>query len=244
MDDDKKRALSAALGQIERQFGKGAIMRMGDTAQSMDISAISTGSLNLDVALGIGGLPRGRVVEIYGPESSGKTTLTLEVIAQAQRAGGTAAFVDAEHALDPQYAEKLEPTELFDFLNDFQSRMSTIVNRNGGLVNTFMGDGMMAVFGAPKISDRHADQAVKAFLRDNMYRHHRVNRMTSKARRVVGEMFDLLFAEPELLPLEWRRRASEKDDAGRARVIADYIAGMTDRYALETHRKLFSPEAL
>ncbi len=107
MDDDKKRALSAALGQIERQFGKGAIMRMGDTAQSMDITAISTGSLNLDVALGIGGLPRGRVVEIYGPESSGKTTLTLEVIAQAQRAGGTAAFIDAEHALDPLYAEKI-----------------------------------------------------------------------------------------------------------------------------------------
>ena len=107
MDDDKKRALSAALGQIERQFGKGAIMRMGDTAQTMDIKAISTGSLNLDVALGIGGLPRGRVVEIYGPESSGKTTLTLEVIAQAQKLGGTAAFIDAEHALDPSYAEKI-----------------------------------------------------------------------------------------------------------------------------------------
>ncbi len=107
MEDDKKRALSAALGQIERQFGKGAIMRMGDTAAVREIDAISTGSLNLDVALGIGGLPRGRVVEIYGPESSGKTTLTLEVIAQAQKAGGTAAFIDAEHALDPKYAEKI-----------------------------------------------------------------------------------------------------------------------------------------
>jgi recombination protein RecA len=107
MEEDKKRALSAALGQIERQFGKGAIMRLGDTSAVRDIDVISTGSLNLDVALGIGGLPRGRVVEIYGPESSGKTTLTLEVIAQAQKAGGTAAFIDAEHALDPKYAAKI-----------------------------------------------------------------------------------------------------------------------------------------
>ena len=107
MEEDKKRALSAALSQIERQFGKGAIMRLGDTSAVLDIDVISTGSLNLDVALGIGGLPRGRVVEIYGPESSGKTTLTLEVIAQAQKAGGTAAFIDAEHALDPKYAAKI-----------------------------------------------------------------------------------------------------------------------------------------
>ncbi len=107
MDENRQRALGAALQQIERQFGKGSIMRMGDTAAPRDIEAISTGSLGLDVALGIGGLPRGRVVEIYGPESSGKTTLTLEVIAQAQKAGGTAAFIDAEHALDPSYAEKI-----------------------------------------------------------------------------------------------------------------------------------------
>ena len=107
MDDNRKQALSAALGQIEKQFGKGAIMRMGDGTQLRDVEVISTGSLTLDVALGIGGVPRGRVVEIYGPESSGKTTLTLHVIAEAQKAGGTAAFVDAEHALDPQYAEKL-----------------------------------------------------------------------------------------------------------------------------------------
>ena len=107
MDDDKKRALSAALGQIERQFGKGAIMRMGDEAARRDIQVISSGSLGLDLALGVGGLPCGRVVEIYGPESSGKTTLTLEVIAQAQKNGGTAAFIDAEHALDPQYAQKI-----------------------------------------------------------------------------------------------------------------------------------------
>lgn len=106
MDDNKARALSAALGQIEKQFGKGAIMRLGDN-QAMDIEAISTGSLSIDIALGIGGLPCGRIVEIYGPESSGKTTLTLQVIAEAQRKGKTCAFVDAEHALDPVYAEKL-----------------------------------------------------------------------------------------------------------------------------------------
>ena len=107
MDDNKKKALSAALGQIEKQFGKGTIMRMGDDAVSRDIDVISTGSLGLDLALGIGGLPRGRVCEIYGPESSGKTTMTLQVIAECQKAGGTAAFVDAEHALDPEYARKL-----------------------------------------------------------------------------------------------------------------------------------------
>jgi recombination protein RecA len=107
MDDNRQKALGAALTQIERQFGKGSIMRMGDSEVPRDIEAISTGSLGLDIALGIGGLPRGRVVEIYGPESSGKTTLTLQVIAEAQKRGGTAAFVDAEHALDPGYAAKL-----------------------------------------------------------------------------------------------------------------------------------------
>jgi len=101
MDDNKRKALSAALGQIEKQFGKGSVMRMGDVGAARDIDVVSTGSLALDVALGIGGLPRGRVIEIYGPESSGKTTLTLQAIAEAQKAGGTAAFVDAEHALDP-----------------------------------------------------------------------------------------------------------------------------------------------
>jgi len=105
-EDNKTRALSAALGQIEKQFGKGAIMRLGDN-QAMDIESVSTGSLSIDIALGIGGLPCGRVVEIYGPESSGKTTLTLQVIAEAQKVGKTCAFVDAEHALDPVYAEAL-----------------------------------------------------------------------------------------------------------------------------------------
>ncbi len=107
MDQNKQRALEAALTQIDKQFGKGSVMRLGDEGGQRDIEAISTGSLNLDIALGLGGLPRGRVVEIYGPESSGKTTLALQVIAQAQAGGGAAAFVDAEHALDPEYAGKL-----------------------------------------------------------------------------------------------------------------------------------------
>jgi recombination protein RecA len=107
MDQNRAKALSAALTQIEKQFGKGSVMRMGDTGAIRNVESISTGSLSLDVALGVGGLPKGRVVEIYGPESSGKTTLTLQVVAEAQKQGGTAAFIDAEHALDPQYAEKL-----------------------------------------------------------------------------------------------------------------------------------------
>jgi len=107
MDDNRKKALAAALGQIEKQFGKGSVMRLGDSATARDMEAVSTGSIGLDVALGIGGVPKGRVVEVYGPESSGKTTLTLQIVAEAQKTGGTAAFVDAEHALDPAYAEKL-----------------------------------------------------------------------------------------------------------------------------------------
>jgi len=107
MEENRKKALAAALGQIEKQFGKGSVMRLGDAAASYDVETVSTGSLGLDIALGIGGLPRGRVVEVFGPEASGKTTLTLQVIAEVQRGGGTAAFVDAEHALDPTYAEKL-----------------------------------------------------------------------------------------------------------------------------------------
>lgn len=107
MDDNKKKALAAALGQIEKQFGKGSVMRMGDGGVDTTIGVVSTGSLSLDMALGIGGLPRGRVIEIYGPESSGKTTLALQVVAECQKLGGAAAFIDAEHALDPSYAGKL-----------------------------------------------------------------------------------------------------------------------------------------
>ncbi len=107
MDEKKRKALDAALGQIDRQFGKGSVMRLGDSGIDQDIKSYSTGSLGLDIALGIGGLPQGRVIEIYGPESSGKTTLTLSVTAEIQKLGGTAAFIDAEHALDPAYAERL-----------------------------------------------------------------------------------------------------------------------------------------
>ena len=107
MDKDKSRALDAALSQIERNFGKGSIMKLGKNDRSMDIEVVSTGSLGLDIALGVGGLPRGRVVEIYGPESSGKTTLALHTVAEAQKKGGICAFIDAEHALDPIYARKL-----------------------------------------------------------------------------------------------------------------------------------------
>ena len=107
MNEDKQRALEGALAQIEKQFGKGSVMRLGDDAPQLAVETVSTGSLGLDMALGVGGLPRGRIVEIFGPESSGKTTLTLQVVAEVQRAGGTAAFIDAEHALDPVYAERL-----------------------------------------------------------------------------------------------------------------------------------------
>src|SRR3569623_390505 len=106
-DTEKSKALQAALAQIDKQFGKGTIMRLGEGEKLEDIQVVSTGSLGLDIALGVGGLPRGRVIEIYGPESSGKTTLTLQVIAEMQKMGGTAAFIDAEHALDPVYAQKL-----------------------------------------------------------------------------------------------------------------------------------------
>jgi len=107
VDEDRKKALASALGQIEKQFGKGAVMRMGDNEAVRDVPVVSTGSLGLDVALGVGGLPKGRVVEVYGPESSGKTTLTLQALAECQKDGGTCAFIDAEHALDPTYAEQL-----------------------------------------------------------------------------------------------------------------------------------------
>ena len=107
MEENRKKALAAALSQIEKQFGKGSVMRLGDAGATYEVESIPTGSLGLDIALGVGGIPRGRVIEIFGPESSGKTTLTLAIIASAQANGGTAAFVDAEHALDPVYAEKL-----------------------------------------------------------------------------------------------------------------------------------------
>ena len=134
MDDNKRKALQAALSQIEKQFGKGSIMKLGEADVSQDIQAVPTGSLGLDIALGVGGLPRGRIVEIYGPESSGKTTLTLSVIAQMQKMGGTAAFIDAEHALDPQYARKLG-------VNTGELLISQPDNGEQALENTYMLEG-------------------------------------------------------------------------------------------------------
>src|ERR1700735_5483457 len=107
MEENRKKALAAALSQIEKQFGKGSVMRLGDAGATYEVESIPTGSLGLDVALGVGGVPKGRVIEIFGPESSGKTTLTLHIVAEAQKAGGNCAFIDAEHALDPIYAKKL-----------------------------------------------------------------------------------------------------------------------------------------
>ena len=123
-DSDKKRALEAALAQIDRAFGKGSVMKLGDKGKVVEIESVHTGSLGLDLALGIGGLPKGRIVEIYGPESSGKTTLALHVVAEVQKAGGIAAFVDAEHALDPGYAHKLGVN-----LDDLLSRNPTPASR-------------------------------------------------------------------------------------------------------------------
>src|SRR5690606_40693026 len=123
MEENKQKALGAALSQIERQFGKGAVMRMGEQPREV-LPSVSTGSLSLDIALGIGGLPYGRIVEIYGPESSGKTTLTLQVIAEAQKQGKTCAFIDAEHALDPIYAEKLGRSE--EHTSELQSRENLV----------------------------------------------------------------------------------------------------------------------
>lgn len=124
MDDNKAKALTAALSQIEKQFGKNTIMRLGDESAKINVDVVSTGSLGLDIALGIGGLPKGRIVEIYGPESSGKTTLTLQAIAQCQKQGGTCAFIDAEHALDPIYAKNWALMSML-----YLSRSLTTVNK-------------------------------------------------------------------------------------------------------------------
>ena len=160
MDDNKSKALAAALAQIEKQFGKGSIMKMGDAAIGEDIQAVSTGSLGLDIALGIGGLPRGRVIEIYGPESSGKTTLTLSVIAEMQKLGGVAAFIDAEHALDPQYAAKLgvNVPELLISQPDTGEQALEIVDMlvRSGSVDIVVVDSVAALSLAPKLKARWA----------------------------------------------------------------------------------------
>ena len=161
MDDNRKKALAAALGQIEKQFGKGSVMRLGDGQAARDIEAVSTGSIGLDVALGIGGVPKGRVVEIYGPESSGKTTLTLQVVAEAQKTGGTAAFVDAEHALDPGYAEKLgvNVDELLVSQPDTGEQALEITDMlvRSGAVDVIVGDSVAALTPKAEIEGEMGD---------------------------------------------------------------------------------------
>jgi len=164
MDDNKAKALAAALAQIEKQFGKGSIMKMGEGSVENDIQVVSTGSLGLDIALGIGGLPRGRVVEIYGPESSGKTTLTLQVVAEMQKMGGTAAFIDAEHALDPSYAQKLG-VNLNDLLisqpdtGEQALEIADMLVRSGG-VDVIVIDSVAALTPRAEIEGEMGDQMV------------------------------------------------------------------------------------
>ncbi len=164
MDDNKAKALAAALAQIEKQFGKGSIMKMGEGSVERDIQVVSTGSLGLDIALGIGGLPRGRVVEIYGPESSGKTTLTLQVVAEMQKMGGTAAFIDAEHALDPTYAQKLG-VNLDDLLisqpdtGEQALEIADMLVRSGG-VDVIVIDSVAALTPRAEIEGEMGDQMV------------------------------------------------------------------------------------
>ena len=162
MDDNKQKALAAALSQIERQFGKGSIMRLGEHDVAKDIQVVSTGSLGLDIALGVGGFPRGRVVEIYGPESSGKTTLALSLVAEVQKLGGTAAFVDAEHALDPGYAQKLG-VQVSDLLisqpdNGEQALEITDMLVRSGSVDVVVVDSVAALTPKAEIEGEMGDQ--------------------------------------------------------------------------------------
>jgi recombination protein RecA len=162
MDDNRKKALAAALSQIDKQFGKGSVMRLGDFEAVRDVEVISTGSLGIDIALGIGGLPRGRVVEIYGPESSGKTTLTLHIIAECQKQGGTAAFIDAEHALDPGYAEKLgvKVTDLFISQPDTGEQALEIADMlvRSGAIDVVVIDSVAALTPKAEIEGEMGDQ--------------------------------------------------------------------------------------
>ena len=209
MDDNKKKALAAALGQIERQFGKGAVMRMGDHDRQA-IPAISTGSLGLDIALGIGGLPKGRIVEIYGPESSGKTTLTLSVIAQAQKSGGLAAFIDVEHALDPQYAARLG-VNLDDLLVSQPSSgeealqiCEALVRSNA--IDVIVVDSVAALVTKQELEGEIGDSTVGAQARLMSAALRKLTSFISKARTVciftnqIREKIGVMFGNPETTP--------------------------------------------
>lgn len=200
---DKQKALDAALGQIERAFGKGSVMRLGQNNSVADIEAVSTGSLGLDLALGIGGLPRGRIVEIYGPESSGKTTLALHVIAEAQRSGGTCAFVDAEHALDPVYARKLgvDPDELLISQPDAGEQALEIVDTlvRSGAIDVLVVDSVAALVPRAELEGEMGDSHVGLHARlmsqalrkltSSVARSHTLVIFINQIRMKIGVMF-------------------------------------------------------
>ena len=209
MDDNKRKALSAALGQIEKQFGKGAVMRMGDRAADV-VEAIPTGSLMLDIALGIGGLPKGRIVEIYGPESSGKTTLTLTVIAQAQRQGGLAGFIDVEHALDPGYAKRLG-VNLDDLLVSQPSSgeealriCETLVRSNA--LDVIVIDSVAALVTKAELEGEIGDATVGAQARLMSAALRKLTALIAKARTCciftnqIREKIGVMFGNPETTP--------------------------------------------
>ena len=252
MDDNRKKALAAALGQIEKQFGKGSVMRLGDSTASRDVSVVSTGSLGLDIALGVGGLPRGRVVEIYGPEASGKTTLTLQVVAEAQKAGGTAAFVDAEHALDPIYAEKLgvNVDDLLVSQPDTGEQALEITDMlvRSGAVDVIVVDSVAALTPKAEIEGEMGDSHVglQARLMSQALR-----KLTANIKRTnvlvifinqIRMKIGVMFGNPETTPggralkfyssvrIDLRRISTLKDSSGaigsrvRARVVKNKIA--------------------
>src|SRR6201997_682830 len=209
-DGDKQRALEAALSQIDRAFGKGSVMKLGDKGKIVEIESVSTGSLGLDIALGIGGLPKGRIVEIYGPESSGKTTLALHVVAEVQKSGGTAAFVDAEHALDPQYAQKLG-VNLDDLLVSQPSSgeealriVETLVRSNA--LDVIVLDSVAALVTKQELEGEIGDSTVGAQARLMSAALRKLTALISKARTTciftnqIREKIGVMFGNPETTP--------------------------------------------
>jgi recombination protein RecA len=238
MDDNKAKALAAALQQIEKQFGKGSIMKMGDAEIDEGIQVVSTGSLGLDIALGVGGLPRGRVVEVYGPESSGKTTLCLQVIAEMQKLGGVAAFIDAEHALDPQYAQKLG-VNVGDLLisqpdTGEQALEISDMRVRSGSVDIIVIDSVAALTPRAEIEGEMGDQMVGLHARLMSQALRKLTSILAKAKTTcvftnqLREKVGVMFGNPETTPggkalkfyasvrIDIRRKDTLKDAAGNA----------------------------
>src|SRR5215204_3515545 len=253
MDDNRKKALSAALGQIEKQFGKGSVMRLGDAAASYDVEAVSTGSLGLDIALGIGGLPRGRVIEIYGPESSGKTTLTLQVVAEVQRVGGTAAFVDAEHALDPSYAGKLgvNVQELLVSQPDTGEQALEITDMlvRSGAVDIVVVDSVAALTPKAEIEGEMGDshmglqarlmsQALRK-LTGNINRTDTICLFTNQLREKIGVMF----GSPETTPggRALKFYSSVRLDIRRIETLKDGVEAIGNRVRVKVVKNKMAP---